>query len=763
MADPVINSTHISATTKVFPLESIVRIVWFHKDDDIAVLSRIDGESLRRPKITTYIELCQWIDDKHLLPKPIPPEPLHRLTDEQLAERFPPDTRRIDPRTREKPELSAPVEYRNKWLPVLDDITPLLESVWRKQTSLRSLIAPISKKHGVSQTETYQVLYRFLAAGSARQSVISARTACGGKNRPRTGKGFNLGRLKTVNKRQGLPNDNFPLDADWIEKIQDAYRETITRGVSGSDGYQTFLNLHCTTSCTFDNGKLKTEYLPKNKRPSKHQFLDHGPDDDPEEVVWRKQLVDKEFEKNFKGLYGGGNPKTFRTGILADVDASSNDRYLVSVLDAARGVGTARFIPVVDESIGYIFGFYIGWRTNTGAARLSILNAASDKVEYCARYGIVITSEQWYSCLHAGYRADKGEFNAQGSREALGNLNRSIEFVRTGHPELRGRGEQNHRRLHDHDANGSTHGKFRIRGEKDPAKSADQNIFEYTRELIRLVLWLNNFAPAGHLIDSEMRRQGVKATRKAILEYSMRNGYHHQIAYHEDDLITSLCPGVPAVVTENGVYPIVRKSGESGDEVILNELRYLGPFVKARRWLEIARRRGRWRITILMNPNDPRKVWYQDPDAGLQCFELATKDPLLGRIATVHDLIETHIDEIGQGNNTKDEADVAAAKMKLENNSERAVITAAKKKRERNAAKPKKPGRTGAGRRKNQQEEVAATGQAPIPIVVTNPPPTPVTVPTRPRPIPSSGVDITSGGGDETSQLIDRWLRGDTL
>jgi hypothetical protein len=763
MAEPVLNGTYIAATTKAFPLESILRIVWLHKVDNIAVLSRIDGESLRRPKITTYIKLCQWLDDKCLLPKSIPLEPLHRLTDEQLTKRFPPDTRRIDPTTEKKPELSAPVAYRQKWLPVLDDITPYLESVWRKRASFRSLIAPISKKHGVSKTETYQVLYRFLAAGSARQSVISNRTNCGGKGSSRIGKGFNLGRLKTDNKLEGLPNDNFPLNTDWIEKIQDTYREAITRGVSGSDGYQTFLNLHCTTSCTFDNGELKAEYLLKTQRPSKTQFLDHGPANDPTEAIWRKQLVDKEFEKNFKGLYGGGDPKTFRTGILADVDASSNDRYLVSVFNAARGVGTARFIPVVDESIGYIFGLHVAWRINNDAAKLSVLNAASDKVQFCAQYGIAIAPEQWYSCLHAGYRADKGEFNAQAPREALGNLNRSIEFVRTGHPELRGGGEQTHRRLHDHDANGSTHGKFRTRGEKDPAKSADQNIFQYTRELIRLVLWLNNFAPANHLLDSEMRRQGVKGTRKAILEYSMRNSYHHQIAYHEDDLITSLCPKVSAVVTENGVYPIVKKYGEFGDGVILNELRYLGTFVKAKRWLEIARSRGRWRITILMNPNDTRKVWYQDVDAGLQCLELATKDPLLGRIATVHDLVGTHIAEIGQRNNTEDEADVAGAKMKLENNAERAEITAAKKRREKNPAKQKQSGRTGAGRRKNQQDEVAATGQAPIPIVVSNIPPTPVTVPTRPHPVLRGGADITPAGGEETSQLIDQWLNEDSL
>ena len=106
MAEPVINNTYISATTNVFPLESVHRIVWLHRVDNIAILIRSDGQSMRRPLITTYLKLCQWIDDKQLLPKPIRPEPLHRLTDAQLDERFPPETRRIDPKTGKKPKLS---------------------------------------------------------------------------------------------------------------------------------------------------------------------------------------------------------------------------------------------------------------------------------------------------------------------------------------------------------------------------------------------------------------------------------------------------------------------------------------------------------------------------------------------------------------------------------------------------------------------------------------------------------------------------------
>lgn len=756
MTDISVNKTYISAATTPYPIESIHRVLWFNEDDNIAVLIRIDKKPLLAPHITNYIKLCSWIDERKLLPKTIPPVPQQRLTDEKLTERYPAKNRKADPETNKRPEVSAPVEYRNKWLSVIDDITPHLESVWRKKKSLYSVISIAAKKHSVPENETYQVLYRFLASGCARQSVISDRFLCGGKNDTRVGKGFNLGRLKTATKLNGLPNDNFPLDALWIQNIQDTYRETIKRGVSASSAYQTFLNLYCTISCSFINEKLDVEYLPIDRRPSKVQFIDHGSGDDPAEKIWRKQLVGKEFEKNFKGLYGAAEPETFRTGVSADVDSTSNDRYLVSVFNRLKGVGTAKSLPVVDVSTGYIFGFYVGWRVNSEAAKLAILNAASSKIEFCAKYGIHIKQEEWYSCLHAGFRADKGEFNAEVPRESLGNLNRSIEYVATGHPELRGGGEQAHRRLHDHDANGSTYGKFRARGEKDHAKAADQNIFNYTRELIRRTIWHNNYAPVPHLLTTEMRQMGVKPTRRAILEWSMLNGYHHQIAYHEDDLVLALCPEINAVVTENGVFPIVKRNGDSGDQIILHELRYLGPFLKEYRWLEIARKNERWRIKIRMNPNDPTKVWYQDPDTGLHALTLATKDPLLGRIATVHDLIITRTAEIGPLSIVKDEADIAGAKMKLENSAERRVIAAEKREQQKQAKKANQNSSTGADRRKNQQDEVAATGQAPIPIIDSSPP-LPLVMPQKPPPL-----TVVDNNNNDTSKAIEQWLDGDT-
>lgn len=734
--------------SNTMPLESIYRVVWLNRKADIVVVMRIDCKKLKAPKIWSLGKFQELVDEKKLIPRSVTPIPQHRLSDEQLTRRYPP---------RKGKKVSTPVAFRKKWLSILEEILPNLEKVWRKENSLLQVIEGVAKVHSVPVNQTYQVLYRFLSYGSVKKSVIPFRFLCGGLGKKRVGKGFVLGRKKNDQIKKGLENDNFPLTLDWLVKIRDSYKETIKHGVSIDDGFATFLNLHCVISCAMVNGEIKPIYLDMKDRPSKTQWRTNGPDGNPEEEAWRKQMESKEFEKNFRGMYGNNSPETFRTGILADVDSTSIDRYLVSVFNRLRGVGPARSLPVVDKQIGYIFGVYVGWSVNGEAAKLAILNAASDKVEFSARYGIALAPEEWYSCLHAEYRADKGEFHAEVPRESLGSLNRSIEYVLTGRPDLRPEGEQSHHRLHDHDADGSTYGKTRKRGQKDPAAAAHQNIFDYTRELIRLIWWHNNYAVVEHLLTTEMRQCGVKPTRRAILEWSMAKGYHHQIAYDETDLVLSLCPEMQAVVTPNGVYPVVLRNGNSGDEIVVDELRYLGQYMEQQRWMERARQSGRWRISIQMNPNDPNKVWYQDPDLGLQTFTLASKDPLLGRLATVHDLVLTKTDEIGSVAQAKDEADKARASMKLKNSAERKQSKKEKSEQQLLAKKSNIDSATGAQRRENRQFEIAATGQLPIPVSATPKLPT-EEVATAPSPIhEATNMD------DEVSRLMDEWLQEEQL
>lgn len=219
--------------TKPFPLNSLHRLVWFSQHENIAILIRTDKKRLKKPVLKTYSEVKEWIDAGQLaLVDKETVIPQLRLSDEALTKRYPPKNRGKKHGQVGPPILSAPVEYRQRWLLFLDEITPHLVDVWRRSISLLSLLEPACEKHGFAPNDSYQVLYRFLANSCARLSVIPRRFYCGNKGVKRVGKGFNLGRMTNEAKRAGKANNNFSTTPAWLQKIRDTYTETVKRGVS---------------------------------------------------------------------------------------------------------------------------------------------------------------------------------------------------------------------------------------------------------------------------------------------------------------------------------------------------------------------------------------------------------------------------------------------------------------------------------------------------------------------------------------------------
>ena len=79
------------------------------------------------------------------------------------------------------------------------------------------------------------------------------------------------------------------------------------------------------------------------------------------------------------------------------MDATQADIYLVSRADRSVVVGRPYIYLAVDTATHLIAGVYVGYSCDETAVMACIAQAASDKVEYCARYGIEITPEQWPS------------------------------------------------------------------------------------------------------------------------------------------------------------------------------------------------------------------------------------------------------------------------------------------------------------------------------------------------------------------------------
>lgn len=79
------------------------------------------------------------------------------------------------------------------------------------------------------------------------------------------------------------------------------------------------------------------------------------------------------------------------------MDATLADIYLVSRTDKASVIGRPNICLAVDTATQLIAGIYVGLEGGEQAVLSCLCNAAENKVDYCRKYGIEISQEEWPS------------------------------------------------------------------------------------------------------------------------------------------------------------------------------------------------------------------------------------------------------------------------------------------------------------------------------------------------------------------------------
>lgn len=126
----------------------------------------------------------------------------------------------------------------------------------------------------------------------------------------------------------------------------------------------------------------------------RHYYYGHGFHRDPQKIIAREGLT--KYQRDHRPAWGSSAGWRSQPGSY-QMDATQADIYLVSRQDRSIVVGRPYIYLAVDTATHLIAGVYVGYSCDETAVMACIAQAASDKVEYCARYGIEITPEQWPS------------------------------------------------------------------------------------------------------------------------------------------------------------------------------------------------------------------------------------------------------------------------------------------------------------------------------------------------------------------------------
>lgn len=306
---------------------------------------------------------------------------------------------------------------------------------------------------------------------------------------------------------------------------------------------------------TDEEGKLLSEY------PSWHSFRQYyyrsGMHKKSHKIIAREGLSD--YQRNHRLLGGSAPLWKDRLGSY-QMDATQADIYLVSSFDRSLVIGRPNIYMAVDTVSELIAGIYVGLEAGENAVMACLANAAADKVEFCSKYGIHITQEQWPSSgLPAEIITDKGrEFESARVDELCVRYGMERESLPPFRPDRKSLVEKTFDLLQNRyksllRGKGVIEPDAQERWSTDYRSQAVLTLEEYTELLIRIILYLNNRPLKNYPASTEMLQQQVPMTPAGIWRWMQENGRSDLLEVEKEEIYCLALPRKEARVTRRGV------------------------------------------------------------------------------------------------------------------------------------------------------------------------------------------------------------------
>jgi len=531
----------------------------------------------------------------------------------------------------------------NKVLRPIGDV--LLDESMAENIRQRALECRTSKR------KVYTLLHLFLALGSTKNALFSGHPRCGNPGKPKfqkrkLGRGTDLYRAGRVSTRGfALDKNKDPNEANDPEfdgdkqKLAWGYR-LIAHSVRARDAYLFTSGIFYAEHELSPDGKRIPYLWPKTERPTFRQFMYWGKKLNNDRSIAEILLGAKLWGMKSKSRGGAVTDHVACVGQLAEFDATSTDTYLTSFLSRLKVLPPMTRMIIKDVRTQLIVGLYCGWIAESqAAALLCILHAASSKVEFCKRFDIDITDEDWPAILHRMFRADHGAMKGEAISEAEDQFHFGVDYPETERGDQKGGVESQHHadhKKHDEKIPGNAHGHPAERRRKvRPEDSALWNYYEYMRELILYILKYNNEeVPDLQPVDMLAECPDIRPTRLNIFKWLRNRGMTAELQHNVEDLRAFMLPDYPATIKKNGVYII---SAVGGRERIIMRQRFSSPELIATGILSEVHRTGRIvRTRIKVDPEDLSKAWMPTTN-GLIPLTSTIRDATLLKRGTLKD------------------------------------------------------------------------------------------------------------------------------
>lgn len=561
----------------------------------------------------------------------------------------------------------------------------------------KELLQEPAKKLGTPYNNLYRYLVRYWKNGKTPNAFLIDRRKSG----KRAG-------INGCQKKQGRParhEGGFGkvLNSDDIKNFSKAVKKYYLTQKKATlvSTYEKML----ADDYTIMNGTGQLALLPSDQIPSIRQFRYWFQKSFDIKTVKQKRDGDAKFELTGRAITGRSDYQLMGPGAKYQIDATVGDIYLVSQFDRGDIIGRPVMYFVVDSYSRMVTGMYVGLEGPSWAgAMMAIENAASDKVAYCASYGVEITEDEW-PCRHipTAILGDRGEMESRLADNLVQMLGVRIENAPPYRADLKGIIEQHFRTINTNALPflpGKVLPDMSERGGHDYRLDAKLDIRQFTEIIIRCVLYYNNSHSMDYFEKNEqMMQMGVDAVPLELWNFGIRYCSGCLKTVPKDTLRLALMPMDRASVTERGIR---FKGMYYSCEEALKGL-----------WFEKARAKGTYRVKIYYDPRDMGAILVENPTGTevIRCELVEWETKYAGK-----QLDEVWYEQEKEKLRNKElKAKELEAKINLGKQIESIVDSAEQKSGADNAASKAERLRNIRANRKNEKEEIrkkeAFTGQ----------------------------------------------------
>lgn len=474
----------------------------------------------------------------------------------------------------------------------------------------RKYILEASNFYNVSEKMIYIYLQKYWQRGRTINSLLPDYINCGQKGKDK----------QPGLKKRGRPRKDSETGINVDDKTKKIFRLAIkkyyitTKENSLQTAYELMRKTYYTDGTRNDNGILKPTLLKSGQTPSYGQFrywyLKER--DIKREVAGRKSL--KRYFLENREVLGSTSQDSIGPGSMWQIDATIANLYLVSRYDRNQIIGRPVVYSVVDVYSHAITGLLVTLENPSwSSAMMALSNATVNKVEFCSKYGITITENEWpiHNCICETILADRGEFEGNCVEGMIEGLGIRVSNTASNRGDSKGIVE---RLFHTLDTIVKPHvpavvgTDFAMRGAKDYRVEAKLDIHQFTAILIKIVLYLNNH----HYMDNYIREammieDGVEPIPTKIWNWGIINKSGSLRYINQDIVRLNLMPRDLGTVTGKGIK--------------FKGVYYYSESSLKEHWFVRAKNNGRWKRTIAYDPQCLDNIYILQDDG--KSFETA--------------------------------------------------------------------------------------------------------------------------------------------